>query len=223
MRPLFNIPRKRASCFKIRRRNTRTLTSIPPEARAYTGCPSSPTSRRRSLRHSPPPRHRHRRGDHRSGACRRSDLPVSSRASIPLPSRPCCAPFCTAPPATNSPPGNIPSPPLRGPREETACPRRHRGRDPTRRRRGHRRSCSWIQRILNSTISGCLNSPIAQTQLQMSQFGLPIVSVTEPLSLQARHASEVAAKMILMGHPVSSCHVPVVRSRFILFYTSISS
>jgi len=32
----------------------------------------------------------------------------------------------------------------------------------------------------------------------------------------ALSASEVAAKMILMGHPVSSCHVPVVRSCFIL-------
>jgi len=29
--------------------------------------------------------------------------------------------------------------------------------------------------------------------------------------------------MILMGHPVSSCHVPVVRSCFILFHTFISS
>jgi len=35
--------------------------------------------------------------------------------------------------------------------------------------------------------------------------------------------SEVVAKMILMGHPVSSCHVPVVRSCFILFHTLISS
>ncbi len=35
--------------------------------------------------------------------------------------------------------------------------------------------------------------------------------------------SEVAAKMILMGHPVSSCHVPEVRSCFILFHTLISS
>jgi hypothetical protein len=36
-------------------------------------------------------------------------------------------------------------------------------------------------------------------------------------------ASEVVTKMILMGHPVSFCHVPVVRSCFILFQTSISS
>jgi len=35
--------------------------------------------------------------------------------------------------------------------------------------------------------------------------------------------SEVAAKTILMRHPVSSCHVPVVRSCFILFHTLISS
>jgi len=36
-------------------------------------------------------------------------------------------------------------------------------------------------------------------------------------------SSEVAVKMILMGHPVSSCHVPVDRSCFILFHTLISS
>jgi hypothetical protein len=36
-------------------------------------------------------------------------------------------------------------------------------------------------------------------------------------------ASEVVTKMILMGHPVSSCHVPVVSSYFILFHTLISS
>ena len=36
-------------------------------------------------------------------------------------------------------------------------------------------------------------------------------------------ASEVAAKTKLMGHPVSSCHVPVVRSCFILFHTLKSS
>ena len=35
--------------------------------------------------------------------------------------------------------------------------------------------------------------------------------------------SEVAAKTILMGHPVSSCHVPVVRLCFILFHTLILS
>jgi len=35
--------------------------------------------------------------------------------------------------------------------------------------------------------------------------------------------SEVVAKMILMGHPVSSCHVPVFRSCFILFHTLTSS
>jgi len=35
--------------------------------------------------------------------------------------------------------------------------------------------------------------------------------------------SEVAAKTKLMGHPVSSCHVPVVRSCFIFFHTLISS
>jgi hypothetical protein len=29
--------------------------------------------------------------------------------------------------------------------------------------------------------------------------------------------------MILMGHPVSSCHVPVVRSCFIFFQTILSS
>ena len=43
-------------------------------------------------------------------------------------------------------------------------------------------SCSLTWRILNSTISDCLNAPIAQTQLQMSQFGLPSVLVMEPLS-----------------------------------------
>jgi hypothetical protein len=36
-------------------------------------------------------------------------------------------------------------------------------------------------------------------------------------------ASEVVTKMILMGHPVSSCHVPVVSSYFIFFQTLISS
>jgi hypothetical protein len=36
-------------------------------------------------------------------------------------------------------------------------------------------------------------------------------------------ASEVPTKMILMGHPVSSCHIPVVRSCFIFFQTLISS
>jgi hypothetical protein len=52
-------------------------------------------------------------------------------------------------------------------------------------------SCSCKRRILNSTISDCLNAPITQAQLQMLQFGLPSVSVTEPLSLQAWH--DVAA------------------------------
>ena len=36
-------------------------------------------------------------------------------------------------------------------------------------------------------------------------------------------SSEVLTKMILMGHPVSSCHVPVVRSCFIFFRTILSS
>ena len=35
-------------------------------------------------------------------------------------------------------------------------------------------------------------------------------------------SSEVEPKMIFMGHPISSCHVPVVRSFFILFETLVS-
>ena len=52
-------------------------------------------------------------------------------------------------------------------------------------------SCSCKQRILDSIISDCLNAPITKAQLQMSQFGLPSVSVMKPLSLQAWH--DVAA------------------------------
>jgi len=42
-------------------------------------------------------------------------------------------------------------------------------------------------------------------------------------SMVVAATSEVQSKLILMGHPVSSCHVPVVRSFFILFQTSTSS
>ncbi len=47
--------------------------------------------------------------------------------------------------------------------------------------------------------------------------------VMVPSALPSTAASEVVTKMILMGHPVLSCHVPVVRSCFILFRTLISS
>jgi hypothetical protein len=36
-------------------------------------------------------------------------------------------------------------------------------------------------------------------------------------------ASEVQSKMIFMGHQISSCHVPVVRSLFILWKMLLSS
>jgi hypothetical protein len=48
-------------------------------------------------------------------------------------------------------------------------------------------------------------------------------STFHPVANIVRATSEVAAKTILMGHPVSSCHVLVVRSCFILFHTLISS
>jgi hypothetical protein len=53
-----------------------------------------------------------------------------------------------------------------------------------------------------------------------SRLLLPLTSVA---SRRQPPPSEVLTKMILMGHPVSSCHVPVVRSCFIFFQTILSS
>jgi hypothetical protein len=68
---------------------------------------------------------------------------------------------------------------------------------------------------LNTSMTMAATSPVDSVFGPESPKGYEVVS---PLG-----ASEVLTKMILMGHPVSSCHVPVVRSCFIFFQTILSS
>ncbi len=42
-----------------------------------------------------------------------------------------------------------------------------------------------------------------------------VVAVVTPVVFCAKATSEVESKVILMGHPISCCHAPVVRSFFI--------
>ncbi len=44
-----------------------------------------------------------------------------------------------------------------------------------------------------------------------------------PVQYEDSDTSEVQSKMIFMGHQISSCHVPVVRSFFIFWKTLLSS
>ncbi len=48
------------------------------------------------------------------------------------------------------------------------------------------------------------------------QGGGDLVETLELHKIASKPTSEVQSKMIFMGHQISSCHVPVVRSFFIL-------
>jgi hypothetical protein len=62
--------------------------------------------------------------------------------------------------------------------------------------------------------------PIASTQECVEGKSKQNVS---PLRSQRPNTSEVQNKMIFMGHQILSCHVPVVRSFFILWKMLLSS
>ncbi len=48
-------------------------------------------------------------------------------------------------------------------------------------------------------------------------------NIFEVMRTTAEDSSEVQSKMIFMGHQIPSCHVPVVRSFFILWKMLLSS
>jgi hypothetical protein len=73
--------------------------------------------------------------------------------------------------------------------------------------------------VLIKRRSGVPQLPKDRTAIDVVQEGVVIISQIRVAPV----ASEVLTKMILMGHPVSSCHVPVVRSCFIFFRTILSS
>ena len=78
----------------------------------------------------------------------------------------------------------------------------------------HGRLCEWSESWRASPPRE--TSPSHHTSLHISldhrwQHGSPI------------HTSEVEPKLIFMGHPILSCHVPVISSFIILFETLVSS
>mmetsp|Transcript_26380 Transcript_26380/g.56086 ORF Transcript_26380/g.56086 Transcript_26380/m.56086 type:complete len:254 (-) Transcript_26380:1124-1885(-) len=119
---------------KNRRHSRRTPTSIPPEGRACTDCPSSPTRSPSSARALPPPRRPRRPLPPASEAIPSAAPPTSFRARPPSPTRPCSSPSCTALPAAGSPLGNTPlprrSPSDLAPEAEQRPRRRFRSRNP---------------------------------------------------------------------------------------------
>jgi hypothetical protein len=62
-----------------------------------------------------------------------------------------------------------------------------------------------------------ISAPLATTTFYRdNEHNNQIVGDKQVLDNTSRGASEVQSKMIFMGHQISSCHDPVVRSFFIL-------
>jgi hypothetical protein len=79
---------------------------------------------------------------------------------------------------------------------------------------------------INAKMLGSLLTRIVSTSSSLTYLLLPpprLVVVVEVMGGAAREPSQVQNKMIFMGHQISSCHVPVVRSFFIYFKIISSS
>ena len=82
---------------------------------------------------------------------------------------------------------------------------------------------SSTDELTHSNSFGRVNSSFAKFVVDFLAMSLLFDSFLYHNAQAAPAPSEVVTKMILMGHPVSSCHVPVVSSYFIFFQTLISS
>ncbi len=98
------------------------------------------------------------------------------------------------------------------------------------------RTPAW-RRVARATTHACTHTQMAMAMAAATTTGMATVTVipiatatgtakvtdTASATATAKATSEVQSKMIFMGHQISSCHVPVVRSFSILWKMLLSS